>query len=396
MQEYHRVIGYNNHNPQNLQKIPENTGMVMLRDSKGNSEDQGKKFKNALINLIPNFIEGFFTPQNIAFMLALNGVPFTGIPGITGLPELIINSMIKQITGLSEEAIQAAASEIIGKDITGKSVDEVAEVLTQKLANKITTNVAKDIINRVTSSAAGEVEAAGNSAAEEVIENISADIATKIAEGAAEEIVSDSIAASALSSLSSLLSGVGTIFGVLMMVNMILDAWDPCGYNNTLNASTIQIFNDLYNKTFRDMYIGKVFVTNDREGNAIYSSEWPVEYFPDNDFINTDKGEIMMMNNKTKKVDYEELYSEYYFEYLDNLTHNSNGYPICNRANLACESIKATKPLSQSDIDEITGIIHDFTRGFDRNSKVDTFLERYWIIIVFVIILILIILFYIE
>ena len=397
--EFNRVLGYNDYNPKNLQKIPEHTQTISLREnvgvSIGDDEDEGDKFKKAMLMLLPNMIKGFFTPQTIAMLLALDGVPFSEslglkLPGVKGLQEMIAKKMITSLTNISEKTIEDAASNIVGK-----TADKAAGELVAKLGDKITEDVAKDLIQRFTSAAIGEVAEEATGEAANAISTISADVAAKIAEAGAEEVIAGSMTALAIRSLSTFLTGIGSIMGILMLVNMVIDMWDPCGYNNTLNASTIQLFTDLYNNMYRQIYIGKVFVTNDREGNAIYSSEWPVEYFPDDVFINTDKG-VIQTTNGPKKLDYEELYMEYYEEYLGNLTHNSNGYPICNRGDLQCESIIATKPLSPSDIDEIARIIQDFARGFDKNAQVDTFLERYWILIVFVIILIVILLFYIE
>jgi hypothetical protein len=106
------------------------------------------------------------------------------------------------------------------------------------------------------------------------------------------------------------------IFTVIQLLTMIVDFWDPEGYGNEMNADTMDALNEQYNLRFPEQFLPAITTFNDEFGRKIQSGAWPVEFYAD--YIIGD----------LKEDYYKDKHAQYFAEYIDKLTVNSNGEPI--------------------------------------------------------------------
>jgi hypothetical protein len=116
----------------------------------------------------------------------------------------------------------------------------------------------------------------------------------------------------------SIISLAIPIFDIFVELGMILDLWDPCGFNDQVGALVTQKLSDKFNQVFRSNQL-KIFnsiTLSDR--STIIKDEWPLEYTDDiHNYLTDDE-----------KKFYDDKMAEYYLHYLNNLTTNSDGLPI--------------------------------------------------------------------
>jgi hypothetical protein len=206
--------------------------------------------------------------------------------GLMNIPESFIMGI------LSPEGLEMLGL-ALGIDLSGKFA-----------LNAILRGIAKGV-------GSGVMDAAGVLAAKEGAIWANNVILTTVLAGAVKEGSLAAIAFRLTKMLSTAVSRVANILAVIQLLGMILDNWDPKGYNEELDAATIKHLVSEFNRVFQATFMNQVPIGSDEFGKPIYPDSWPIEYI----------------------VPIEESESEdnlwlYIVEYLDHLKFNSDGYPI--------------------------------------------------------------------
>jgi hypothetical protein len=135
-----------------------------------------------------------------------------------------------------------------------------------------------------------------------------------------EAVEEGSLAALALSTtvaISEAISTAASVVGIVQILAAIVDAWDPEGYGQELNAETMEIVGDKFDAEFTSRFLGMVTVGNDKFGRPEHFARWPIEYNLDS---------VVGSGGGTSKSTF-----EYVFEYLNALQYNSDGEPLFPR-----------------------------------------------------------------
>jgi hypothetical protein len=181
------------------------------------------------------------------------------------------------------------------------------------------------------------------------------------------------IGESAVRVADSIISFAIPVLDIFMNIGMLLDLWDPCGFNDQVGSLVIRQLSDKFNKVFRENQL-KIFNSITlSDGSVIIKDEWPIEYFDDiHNYLTDDE-----------KKFYDDKSAEYYLHYLNNLTTNSDGLPIR-------KDIKMDKLQSNS-----LNKIDNFTKELigNDNTVFNNWLFKYIPLIIIVIIIFIIIIF---
>jgi hypothetical protein len=121
--------------------------------------------------------------------------------------------------------------------------------------------------------------------------------------------------------IPELLAAAETGVGIIMIISMVIDIWDPCGLNDQIGGSVLNKFTDNFNTAFRESVLkdyGSISVGDDK---YIYLYDWPIEYLYDFNSL----GDIL---TKDEYKYYSDLKIKYQLEYLANLRYNSYGIEI--------------------------------------------------------------------
>lgn len=216
----------------------------------------------------------------------------------SGVGNAIPTAMVGMLQGIFSPQGLEMISIFMGVDISGK--------------------LAMNAVLRAIARGAGPevMDAAADMAAKEGASFVNNAILTSVLSAAVEEGSAEAIA---LSAAKIAADAAETATGVLMVVQLltaVLDAWDPEGFGNALDGTSMTTINTNMNSAFVTSFLSSVTAGTDEFGNPINTVTWPVEYYADN-VISSEKKDV-----------YRGKYFLYVAEYLRNLTVNSDGNPI--------------------------------------------------------------------
>lgn len=138
--------------------------------------------------------------------------------------------------------------------------------------------------------------------------------------GAVEEGTAAAVAFSVVEAVSSALSAAASVAIIVQFLGMLLDLWDPLGYQQELNADAMDVINSEFDIAFANKFLALMTIGRDRFGRPIHFAQLPVEYRVDVELADGDS------------LDFQKKLYEYTFEYLDNLEYNSDGHAMKPRA----------------------------------------------------------------
>lgn len=174
------------------------------------------------------------------------------------------------------------------------------------------------------------------------------------------------------------------IIGPLMMAGMLLDMWDPYGFNNQQSAKVLQTITDTYNNVFVQVMFNQIKLP---EGNT-----WPIEYLADYQILPNFKFS-KDIDNSLKTLSF-----VYNIQYLNSLVLNSRGEFIYHNINTLSNGIDYQKYLgSDSFKNSHQGLQNTVIASFSNNNIVlGNWIGKNWLPIVIICIVIIVILFTIK
>lgn len=172
--------------------------------------------------------------------------------------------------------------------------------------------------------------------------------------------------------LGKLLEFVGLVLMVLQVIGIIFDTWDPCNLNKELDANSFQLYNNNFNKVFRENVLISLESMTDSYNRQYWIYVWPIEFFADRGILSSQKEDY-----------YSILRTKYCIRYLNALDFNSNGEPIYwpNGGNFI-------------NNDKFAKIIKTIGISLsDNNTIIANWIIKFWPLLIFLLFLILIIIF---
>jgi hypothetical protein len=227
------------------------------REALKKGESTGERVVTGLLELPFNMIMGLFTPEGLQMLSIIFGVPFVG--------NIFATNLLRTIGSESAVKIADSAGGLFG---VGKYISNVTAL----------------------------TAAIGQAAERTVLETVT--IAIIEAVGIVAEFV----------------EGAMDLF---LITSVIIDAIDPCGFNNILTGNQLIKLSSEYNKRFADKVISKINVKGQYvDGTPIYSNEYPVVYNVDN----------LLLSEQVQTYDIKLI--EYKVKFFSKLKTNSNGEAI--------------------------------------------------------------------
>lgn len=134
---------------------------------------------------------------------------------------------------------------------------------------------------------------------------------------------------------------------IVQIIGMIVDSFDPCELNRSMDAETLKQFSTSFDDQFRDMMIlqhnivfSGMSMSSEGEEEIQFMNQWPIDvkvetlfpYYPfnkavqDKDLKNARMVEFGLTDED--ETSREELVSMYALFYLDNLKFNAYGQPL--------------------------------------------------------------------
>jgi hypothetical protein len=190
-------------------------------------------------------------------------------------------------------------------------------------------------------------------------------ILTTVLTSAVEE---GSVAAMGLAvtkAVTAALSQLEVVVIIVQTLGALIDAWDPEGFSNELDANAMDAINETFNSEFITRFLETVTIGKDKYGRPIHLSGWPVEYHLDAMLAAEDPNPHKDQNIKM---------FQYIVEYLDSLEYNSDGQRILHAdPNDDTELIDASMfpKLSNQLVMTIS----------DKNTVVANWVKTHWFII---------------
>lgn len=289
-----------------------------------------KDISSKIPELMLNMIMGIFTPEGLAILSIFVGI------------DLVKYGLHKALLGA------------IARSISKEAFERCVEVSAEKSLLSITTKA-------LTESVAREVE-------ELAIRKAAFTLVTTL--------------------FNSIIDPVMDFVDFIMIIGMVIDAWDPCGYNQELNAENLDNISYSYNTVFAQK-LSTIDIGNDEFGNPIYINKWPIEVTADIILAEEFKN-IGQLDDKTKKCKSDDQMCKnrtiYINEYFENLKVNSFGNPI--RWDILGEY--------NDKMEFDNSILLQYERDFmlmlsNNNTIVFRWLEKFWYIILTIFILFIII-----
>lgn len=195
----------------------------------------------------------------------------------------------------------------------------------------------------------------------------------RVATGRPVMLALKDIGEAAIKVADSIISLAIPVLDLFMDLGMLLDLWDPCGFNDQVGSSVINKMTDKFNEVFRNNQLKAYNSITLSDGSIIIKDEWPLEYTDDiHNYLTVDE-----------KKFYNDKMIEYYLHYLVNLSFNSDGLPIR-------KDIKMGK-LQNTSINKIDSFTKELI-GND-NTVFNNWLFKYIPLIIIVIIIFIIIIF---
>jgi hypothetical protein len=166
-------------------------------------------------------------------------------------------------------------------------------------------------------------------------------------------------------------------FIIIMVISMVLDAWDPCNLNSMLDDKALDLYGNMFDQKFRETLLSELDSTVDSYGTTILSATWPIEYY-------AEKSALLPL----KKDYYDSIQQNLMFAYLNSLSFNSCGLPI--------QHVKSgTGKVIDNNV--LTGLNADaFIFFSDNNTVVSNWLIKFWPVIVSFILILIVIFLYIK
>lgn len=185
-------------------------------------------------------------------------------------------------------------------------IDVTGEVFYNAVARCIARGLGKDVMERASQLAITE--------GEELITNA---MLNTVITSAVKEGTIASIAFSGLKLIETVCSVIMFIQIIIQLLGAIIDAWDPNGYGEELDARSLEQFSNMFNDGFMRAFLSTASVGKDEFGRPIYFTQWPIEYYADN-----------ILNDELSSEDDENKIFEYCLFYWNHLKINSNGEVI--------------------------------------------------------------------
>ena len=185
-------------------------------------------------------------------------------------------------------------------------VDVTAKVFYNAVARCIARGLGKDVMAAASKAA---IDSGGELVTNAMLNTV---ITSAVKEGTIA-----SFAFSGLKLIETVCSTLMFIQMVIQLLGAIIDAWDPAGYGEELDARSLEQFSSMFNDGFMRIFLSTASVGKDEFGRPIYFTQWPIEYYADN-----------ILNDDLSSDDDESNIFKYCLEYWNNLKINSNGEEI--------------------------------------------------------------------
>ncbi len=203
----------------------------------------------------------------------------------------------------------------------------------------------------------------------------------KVLSNAAEEGSAAAFAITAVEAITTSLDVIGVILLIVQLLTAVLDAFDIGGWNEEMDAKSLQHIVDTMNSAFAEGVLSKLSTAASATGTKVIFRQWPLEYYADLTILPGAVGAPSQDLCVTKeKCSYDTILEEAAFEYLGSLRFNSNGYPIVWP--------KGGRLLNESDFQKLADHV-DYIIS-DQNVIVALWIKRWWIVILVVVILLVI------
>jgi hypothetical protein len=224
---------------------------------------------------------------------------------------------------------------------------------------------------------------AAETAAERGIEDVSAELLDNVTCNAILKLVADDSAEvaadlAAVEFIGEAVSEVAEILMIIQLLGMVLDSWDPNGFNQMLTGSMVKTISDVFNAQFETIVLQSMTKTHGAFGKPVVLATWPIEYYADS-LIAKETGayDDKYWLNRTVGLT---------FDYIGSLKANSDGVPIYWPPG----GDQATK--NQDTWDQFKDSVA--LVAADGNAVVGQWISRWWIVllllaIVFVIFILL-------
>lgn len=304
---------------------------------------------------------------------------------------------IKQKTFQDFGKIGEKAGELITGMLTPKGISTILEIEGVKWITEESLEFFKTLVNQAVKDMTASIESdsnifadlmvreIGNVLEDTIIEGITTAATDVAVVGITELTVLATTALAAAASVVGLVIDVAlAIIGPLMMAGMLLDMWDPYGFNNMLSADILKNITDKYNNVFTQLMFNQI---NLPEGNT-----WPVEYLAEYQLLPSFKFSRDTENSlKTLSI----VYST---QYLESLVLNSRGEFIYRGSKLLSGSDDIKNFVKSSRFKEGTNYVKkSIVNTFSNNNLVlSKWIKNNWLPIVVVIVVIVVILFTIK
>ena len=271
-----------------------------------------KKLGKFGLKILNNMVNGIFSPMGLEYLSIFMGVNLTGKAALFALRSFLQNAAEK---GIAEAAAEIAAKDGI-EDISGVLIDVV-------VANQITAMVVEE----------------------------TAKLSTEIA---------------VVDFIGEATDDVLIVQMIVQFLGMIMDTWDPCGFDQMLTGSMLKQMSDIFNGEFETQVLSSISSTKGVFGKPVVMATWPIEYYADT-LLPKENGaydDKYWVNRRLFHI----------FNYIYSLKVNSNGIPIYWPPG-------GTPDSSNPDywVDAKTSISYVIS---DDNAVVGQWISKWWIVLV--------------
>jgi len=251
-------------------------------------------------------------------LLSFNSAAWTGLLEMQAVEKLLTLDILRNINS-------------VAKDFFAISEKGYLEVFAEKGTYKVLVNFSFWIASIF--SAIGRIPFLGRGLTKifELIRGISkfaGETVIWISEEGVEMTIAD-VAGALTKYLSSVLM-------TIQMLSMIIDMWDPCGFNNQINQDVINLYMNAYDKFFRTSLLMNVATNLSKDGVLYQLESWPINW-PYQGFNVSTAYQIFIndkfFNDPELAGKAQSKFGLYTLEYNTSLSYNSNGYPLCQLSN---------------------------------------------------------------
>lgn len=189
----------------------------------------------------------------------------------------------------------------------------------------------------------------------------------------------------------ALTKGLSSILMFIEIGGMIIDLWDPCGFNKMINNDTINLFTSSTNKAYRSAVLTTVAATQLEDGSYIQLALWPIDYPPQ--IFDLSNAYFFWQThlfgtNYDAAINMSVEQSANYAMYLNSLTYNSLGQVLCFPKN------EDSKTIHLGLFDRVSGSVISSLSG--DNLKIRQLLTRWSPLIYFLLLLVAVVVIFIK